>query len=58
VHQIGYDVGGRPSFLAFDAMCYLVFFPGDDPLRRDYEWWTGAMVSRSAPAGARLHFES
>lgn len=46
VHQIGYDVGGRPSFLPYDAMCYLVFFPDNDPMGRDYEWWTGAMVSR------------
>ncbi len=46
VHQIGHDLGGRPSFLPYDAMTYLVFFPTDDKLRRDYEWWTGAMVTR------------
>ncbi|HEY5939005.1 MAG TPA: hypothetical protein VIU61_30335 [Kofleriaceae bacterium] len=46
VHQIGHDIGGRPSFLAYDAMTYLVFFPTDDKLGRDYEWWTGAMVAR------------
>ena len=46
VHQIGHDLGGRPSFLAYDAMSYLVFFPSDDPLGRDYEWWTGALVPR------------
>jgi UDP-2,3-diacylglucosamine pyrophosphatase LpxH len=46
VHQIGHDLGGRPSFLPYDAMTYLVFFPTDDKLGRDYEWWTGAMVSR------------
>ncbi|HEX7701207.1 MAG TPA: hypothetical protein VF403_10805 [Kofleriaceae bacterium] len=46
VHQIGHDLGGRPSFLPYDAMSYLVFFPTDDKLERDYEWWTGAMVSR------------
>jgi len=46
VHQIGNAMGGRPSFLPFDAMCYLVFFPDGDPMGRDYEWWTGAMVSR------------
>nr|MBA3503485.1 hypothetical protein [Deltaproteobacteria bacterium] len=46
VHQIGHDIGGRPSFLAYDAMSYLVFFPSDDPLGRDYEWWTGALVPR------------
>jgi len=27
-------------------MSYLVFFPSDDPLKRDYEWWTGALVPR------------
>jgi hypothetical protein len=47
VHQIGHDLGGRPSFLPYDAMTYLVFFPTDDKLQRDYEWWTGAMVARS-----------
>jgi UDP-2,3-diacylglucosamine pyrophosphatase LpxH len=46
VHQIGHDLGGRPSFLAYDAMTYLVFFPTDDKLHREYEWWTGAMVAR------------
>lgn len=46
VHQIGYDVGGRPSFLPYDAMTYLVFFPDGDELGRDYEWWTGALVAR------------
>jgi len=46
VHQIGYDVGGRPSFLPYDAMTYLVFFPDGDALGRDYEWWTGALVAR------------
>ncbi|MEM9074703.1 MAG: hypothetical protein AAGE52_39775, partial [Myxococcota bacterium] len=45
VHQIGNLAGGRPSFLPYDAMSYLVFFPTGDPLGRDYEWWTGAMVS-------------
>ena len=45
VHQIGHDLGGRPSFLAYDAMSYVVFFPTGDPLGRDYEWWTGAMVA-------------
>jgi UDP-2,3-diacylglucosamine pyrophosphatase LpxH len=46
VHQIGHDLGGRPSFLPYDAMSYLVFFPGEDKLGREYEWWTGAMVAR------------
>jgi hypothetical protein len=44
VHQIGTHMGGRPTFLPYDAMTYLVFFPQGDPLGRDYEWWTGAMV--------------
>lgn len=47
VHQIGHDLGGRPSFLPYDAMSYLVFFPTGDKLGREYEWWTGAMVARS-----------
>jgi hypothetical protein len=46
LHQIGHDLGGRPSFLAFDAMSYLVFFPSGDSMGRDYEWWTGACVAR------------
>ena len=45
VHQIGHDVGGRPSFLPYDAMSYLVFFPDGDPMGRDFEWWTGALVT-------------
>ncbi|HEY5925918.1 MAG TPA: metallophosphoesterase [Kofleriaceae bacterium] len=48
VHQIGHDIGGRPSFLPYDAMSYLVFFPDGDKLGREYEWWTGAMVTRAA----------
>ena len=44
VHQIGTHMDGRPTFLPYDAMTYLVFFPTGDPLGRDYEWWTGAMV--------------
>jgi UDP-2,3-diacylglucosamine pyrophosphatase LpxH len=51
VHQIGHDLGGRPSFLPYDAMSYLVFFPTDDKLQRDYEWWTGAMVTRPRSPG-------
>ncbi len=46
VHQIGHDLGGRPSFLAYDAMSYVVFFPSDDKLGRDYEWWIGVMVAK------------
>lgn len=45
LHQIGHDLGGRPSFLPYDAMSYLVFFPDGDPMGRDYEWWTGAMIA-------------
>lgn len=48
VHQIGTHMEGRPTFLAYDAMTYLVFFPEGDSLGRDYEWWTGAMVGRDA----------
>lgn len=47
VHQIGHDARGRPAFLPYDAMSYLVFFPDGDSLGRDYEWWTGALVSRA-----------
>lgn len=46
VHQIGHGIGGRPTFLPYDAMSYLVFFPDGDALGRDYEWWTGAMIPR------------
>jgi UDP-2,3-diacylglucosamine pyrophosphatase LpxH len=46
VHQIGHGLGGRPAFLHYDAMSYLVFFPDGDVLGRDYEWWTGNMVPR------------
>jgi hypothetical protein len=31
-----------------------VFFPDDDKLEREYEWWTGAMVTRTgAPHGGQ-----
>lgn len=46
VHQIAHELTGRPTFVAYDAMSYLVFFPPDDALGRRYEWWTGAMVPR------------
>ncbi|MCB9597852.1 MAG: metallophosphoesterase [Sandaracinaceae bacterium] len=46
VHQIGHGLGGRPTFLPYDAMSYLVFFPDGDELGRDFEWWNGALVSR------------
>ena len=52
VHQIGHDLGGRPSFVPYDAMSYLVFFPEGDPMGRDYEWWTGALVGRQHVAPA------
>jgi hypothetical protein len=52
VHQIGHAVGGRPSFLPYDAMTYLVFFPDGDKLGRDFEWWTGSLVARDASAPA------
>jgi UDP-2,3-diacylglucosamine pyrophosphatase LpxH len=48
VHQIAHHLGGRPTFLAYDAMTYLVFFPDGDRIGRDYEWWTGAMVARES----------
>jgi UDP-2,3-diacylglucosamine pyrophosphatase LpxH len=47
VHQIAHHLGGRPTFLAYDAMTYLVFFPDGDKIGRDFEWWTGAMVGRA-----------
>jgi UDP-2,3-diacylglucosamine pyrophosphatase LpxH len=47
VHQIAHHLGGRPTFLPYHAMSYLVFFPDGDRLGRDYEWWTGGMVSRA-----------
>ena len=46
VHQIGHTVGGRPTFLPYDAMTYLVFFPDGDDMGRDFEWWTGALVAK------------
>ncbi len=48
VHQIGTHTSGRPTFLPYDAMSYIVFFGDDDPLGREFEWWTGAMVGRNA----------
>lgn len=46
VHQIAHHIGGRPSFLPYDAMTYLVFFPDGDKIGRDFEWWTGVMVAQ------------
>lgn len=51
VHQIGHDLGGRPAFVPYDAMCYLVFFPDGDAMGRDYEWWTGALTGRANTRG-------
>ena len=48
VHQIGHAIGGRPTFLPYDAMTYLVFFPDGDDLGRDFEWWTGSLVARTS----------
>jgi UDP-2,3-diacylglucosamine pyrophosphatase LpxH len=48
VHQIGHGLGGRPTFLPYDAMSYLVFFPDGDELGRAYEWWNGVMIAKSA----------
>ncbi len=53
VHQIGHGIGGRPTFLPYDAMSYLVFFPDGDELGRDYEWWNGALVTREHTAHAQ-----
>jgi UDP-2,3-diacylglucosamine pyrophosphatase LpxH len=50
VHQIGTYADGRPTFLPYDAMTYLCFYPADDPLQRDFEWWTGAMVGMAPHA--------
>lgn len=48
LHQIGHDLGGRPSFLRYDAMSYLVFYPETDRLGRELEWWNGVMVGRGS----------
>ena len=48
VHQIGHGLGGRPTFLPYDAMSYLVFFPDEDDMGRNYEWWNGALVARQS----------
>jgi hypothetical protein len=46
-HGLAGAVHWRTStFLPYDAMTYLVFFPEEDKLGREYEWWTGAMVAR------------
>ncbi|MEO0815164.1 MAG: hypothetical protein AAFY60_20050, partial [Myxococcota bacterium] len=51
VHQMGRHTSGRPGFLAYEAMTYLVFFPDRDQMNREYEWWTGALVPRSEDPG-------
>lgn len=51
VHQIGHGLKGRPTFLPYDAMSYVVFFPDSDELGRDFEWWTGALTSREPSEG-------
>ena len=50
VHQLGNVARGRPSFLAYDAMAYLVFFPKGDELGREFEWWQGAATSLESSA--------
>lgn len=44
VHQMGRLLRGRPAFLKYEAMSYVVFFPNPDELGRDYEWWNGVLV--------------
>lgn len=46
VHQIGTYAPGRPTFMPMHAMTYIAFFPEDDHMGRDVEWWTGAMLAR------------
>ncbi len=46
VHRIGTHASGRPTFMPMHSMCYIVFFPGDEPMGRDFEWWQGAMVAQ------------
>jgi UDP-2,3-diacylglucosamine pyrophosphatase LpxH len=52
VHQIGHGLSGRPTFLPYDAMSYLVFFPDGDGMGRDYEWWNGCMIPRDVTVAA------
>lgn len=46
-HQLGNVSKTEPSFLAYDAMGYLAFFPKADPLKREFEWWQGAAAARA-----------
>jgi UDP-2,3-diacylglucosamine pyrophosphatase LpxH len=48
VHQMGRGADGAPAFLPYEAMTYLCFFPSGDRLGRDFEWWTGALVSNES----------
>lgn len=47
VHQLGNVDRSAPVFMGYDAMAYLVFFDKDDPLRREFEWWQGAVGGRA-----------
>ncbi len=49
VHQLGNVARGRPSFLAYHSMAYLVFFPDGDELGREFEWWQGAATMHQRP---------
>ncbi len=44
VHQMGRLLPGRPAFLKYEAMSYVVFFPDPDAMGRDFEWWNGVLV--------------
>ncbi|MCO4763088.1 MAG: hypothetical protein KC502_16340 [Myxococcales bacterium] len=44
VHQMGRLLKGRPAFLKYESMSYVVFFPDPDEMGRDYEWWNGVLV--------------
>ncbi len=48
VHQMGRVSNAEEAFLAYDAMSYLVFFDGADPLGRTFEWWQGVAAAGSA----------
>ncbi len=51
VHQLGNVDKSATGFLSYDAMGYLAFFPLEDPLRREFEWWQGAVHTRGAGLG-------
>ncbi len=48
VHQMGRVADAEEAFVAYDAMSYLVFFDGADPMGRTFEWWQG--VAATDPA--------